>query len=86
MAHLWLTNEDNTVSVGDFIANTGKVVRAMKDRYYRLTKVQVGHSHDGAALTEVATTRSRAWVVNQFARYWNGTRQTGHVFETSHRS
>ena len=74
-SHLWITNEDNTGSVTELNANTGSVIRAMKDTYYRLTKAQMGHSHGGAALTAVATTRSRVWVVNQFGSVmeWNSS-------------
>jgi hypothetical protein len=74
-SHLWITNQDNTGSVTELNANTGSVIRAIKDTYYRLTKAQVGHSHGGAAFTAVATTRSRVWVVNQFGSVmeWNSS-------------
>jgi hypothetical protein len=74
-SHLWLTNLDNTGSVTELNANTGSVIRTMKDTYYRLTKAQVGHSHGGGAFTAVATTRARVWVVNQFGSLmeWNSS-------------
>lgn len=74
-SHLWITNQDNTGSVTELNANTGSVIRTMKDTYYRLTKAQKGHSHGGAAFTAVAATLSRVWVVNQFGSVleWNSS-------------
>jgi outer membrane protein assembly factor BamB len=72
-SHLWVSSLGGTGLVTELNAKSGSLVRVKKDKAYRLTAAEKGHSHGGAALGPLAVTNSRVWVLNQFgsALEWN---------------